>query len=330
MDYREELLNKTLLMLYEEGIKDLDRIKNVLIRAISDYEISERCTEVAIIDDSNVNIIKTFLATKKIEGGSNRTAKNRWYVVNKFNNDVNKPFSEITSFDILNWFAKERQTICVNTLGSYRSILLSFFSWMYKNKIIQENPIENIKPIKQHKIVKESFTPVEVDALKSSCKKTVDRAIIELLITSGMRCEELCNLKWKDINFTTKDIKINAGKGNKDRVTMMDDVTRKYLLMHKSETRYKSEYVFATQYRGMIKPRSTNSTWRKIKSIAYKANVSEAYPHKFRRTCATILYKRGLDLQMIQKLLGHSNINTTMIYIDGNIDMLRNAYENCV
>lgn len=329
MDYREELLNKTLLMLNEAGIRNIDKIKTILIRAIGNYEISERCTDIAVIDDSNVKIVKLFLATKKVEGGSIQTAKTRWCVINKFNQDVNKPFCDVNTFDILRWLADEQKMVSLSTAESYRNILSSLFTWMFMNKIISANPMETIKPIKYPEALKKSFTPVEVDAMKTACKTKLDRAMLELLLSSGLRCEELCNLKWEDINFTTKDINVIEGKGNKNRVAMMDDVTKKYLLEYKKSLNFESDYVFAVKYRGMIKRRTTDSVWRKLKTIAEKAEVSEANPHKFRHTFATTLYKRGLDVRMIQKLLGHSNINTTMIYIDSDIDMLRDAYKKC-
>lgn len=330
MDCREELLNNTLIMLNEAGIQCTDTLKNVLVTSISRFEISKRSTEVAVYDDGNTKIAKLFLASKKVEGGSDATAKTRWYIIKMFDDDIGKPFSKITSFDILLWLADLQKKVSLSTAESYRNVLSSMFTWMTVNGIIQKNPMENISPIKHPNPIKTSFTPIEVDALKGACKNKVDRAIVELLLSSGLRCEELCNLKWQDIDWTTKDIKVIEGKGGKNRVTMMDDVTKKYLLEYKKSLKFDSEYVFAVKRNGMIKNRTTNSVWRKLKKIADKANVSDVNPHKFRHTFATTLYKRGLDVRMIQKLLGHSNINTTMIYIDGDIDMLRDAYKKCI
>lgn len=330
MDYREELLNKTMLMLNEAGIKELDKIKTVLIRAIGEYEILEKCTDLVVCDNKNMKIVELFLATKKVEGGSDKTAKTRWYVIRKFLQDVNKPLCDINTFEILRWLANEQQRVSLSTAESYRTILSSLFAWMAQNNFIQKNPMETIRPIKHPEVLKKSFTPVEVDALKTACKKKVDRAMIELLLSSGLRCEELCNLKWEDIDWTTKDIKVIEGKGNKNRVTMMDDVTKKYLLEYKNSLDFENEYVFAVKYRGNVKGRTTDSVWRRLKTLAEKADVSEVNPHKFRHTFATTLYKRGLDVRMIQKLLGHSNINTTMIYIESDTDMLRDAYKKCI
>lgn len=329
-DCRQELLNKTLIMLNEAGVVDINTVRLVLTKVINDYDVTKKCTDIAVIDDSNIKIVRLFLATKKVEGGSDETAKTRWYIISKFIQDINKPFGEINTFDILGWLANLQSRVSLSTAESYRNVLASLFSWMYQSKIIPANPMETINPIKHPNAIKTSFTSVEIDALRCACKASIDRAMVELLLSSGIRCEELCNLKWSDINFITKDINVIEGKGNKNRVTMMDDVTKKYLIDYRKNLNFESEYVFGVKYAGVIKRRTTDSVWRRLKVVAQRAGISEVNPHKFRHTFATTLYKRGLDIRMIQKLLGHSNINTTMIYIDSNIDMLRDAYKKCV
>lgn len=317
-------------MMNDAGIKEVDLMRNILIRAIGDYEITERCTEIAVIDDNNIQIAKMFLATKKVEGGSDETARTRMYVIKKFNDYMGKPFTDVKPFDILRWLADEQKRVNLSTAESYRNIVSSMFKWMFMNKIIEENPMEHIKPIKHPEVLKKSFTAIEVDALKTACRTKLERAMIELLLSSGLRCEELCSLKWEDINFVTKDVTVIGGKGNKNRITMMDDVAKKYLSEYRKGLEFESEYVFAVKYKGKVGKRTTESVWLKLKTIAERAGVAEANPHKFRHTFATTLYKRGLDVRMIQKLLGHSNLNTTMIYIDSDIDMLRDAYRRCV
>lgn len=239
MDYREELLNRTMMRLNEAGVADLDRIRQILILSIGAYEISEKCTELAVVDNSDPEIVKMFLATKRIEGGSTRTARTRWCIIQKFCRDVTKPLREICTFDVLRWLANEQQRVSLSTAESYRTILASLFSWMAQSGIIEHSPMETIKPIKHPEVIKKSLNTVEVDALRSACKT-------------------------------------------------------------------------------------------KLKALADRAGVDGVSPHTFRHTFATVLYKRGLDVRMIQKLLGHSNINTTMIYIDSNLEMLRDAYKRCV
>lgn len=327
-DYRKELLDTTLLSLHQAGVTELGVIKAILIKSISQYEITARCTDLAIIDHTNnVNVIKSFLATKMVEGGSKRTVRTRWSILQQFDKDVRKSFCDVTSFDILNWLAQLQQRVSLSTAEAYRSTLGSLFNWMWNADLIKDNPMKLVRPIRHSDPLKRSFTPVEVDALKTACQTKVDRAMVELLLSSGLRCEELCNLRWRDINFNTKDISVIEGKGNKNRVTMMDEITKKYLIEYRDSLDFTSEYVFAVKYGNEIKGRTTDSVWRKLKTIGKIASVPEVHPHKFRHTFATTLYKRGLDVRMIQKLLGHSNINTTMIYIDSDLEMLRDAYK---
>lgn len=329
VDYREELLNKALLMMNEAGIGELDKIKHILIRAIGSYEISERCTDLAIADDNNAKIIKLFLAAKRVEGGSDRSTKTRTSVLRLFDAAIKKSFFDVNTFDILKWLAQVQETASLSTAETYRAIVSSLYSWMYHNQLIPNNPAEKLKPIKHPEALKRSFTPVEVDSLKAACRNGFERAVVEVLLSTGLRCEELCNLKWSDINWETKDVYVIEGKGGKNRITMMDDVSRKYLLKYRNELNYESEYVFAIKYGGKIKRRTSDSVWRALKVIGERAHIDEVNPHKFRHTFATTLYKRGLDIRMIQKLLGHSNISTTMIYIDSDVDMLRDAYKRC-
>lgn len=99
---------------------------------------------------------------------------------------------------------------------------------------------------------------------------------------------------------------------------------------YKNSLPFASEYVFAVKYKGSIHKSTTDAIRRRLNTIASRAGVEDVHPHKFRHTFATVLYKRGLDVRMIQRLLGHTNLNTTMIYIDHDVDMLRDAYKKCI
>lgn len=329
-DLREELLNKIMINLCNEGIENLPAIRGIIVKNIGDYEIIKKCTDIVVIDSNNINMVKMFLATKKTEGGSEQTMRTRFYIYRNFIRDINKPFDKIKTFDIRLWLAKEQQRVSLSTVESYRTAISSLFNWLYTEGMIPDNPMTNIKPIKHPNAIKKSFTSLEIDALKSSCKNKIERAVVELLLSSGLRCEELCNLKWCDINFSTKDISVIEGKGRKNRITLMDDVTRKYLIDYKESLDYDCEYVFGTRYKGTIKRRDESSVWLMLKNVGERAGIKESNPHKYRHTFATNLYKRGMDVRMIQQLLGHSNINTTMIYINTDTEMLQDAYKRCI
>lgn len=151
--------------------------------------------------------------------------------------------------------------------------------------------------------------------------------MIELMLSTGIRCEELCDLKWDHINFDTDDILIFEGKGRKSRIVMLEEITRYHLLMHKAKSDLESEYVYSRKYKGEVSNKTTDAIRRELKNIANRAGVSNVHPHRFRRTFATMKYKRGMDIRKIQILLGHSNINTTLRYIDGDLESLRDAFK---
>lgn len=330
MDYREELLRRIMVGLEDEGIENLDTVKNVLIRCIGDYEITERCTDIALLDNSNEKLIKLYLDVKRSEGGSQRTRSNNAYTLRRFNMDIGKPLAEVNVFDIRLWLTNEQKRVSLQTVDNNRSVIKTMFSWLYSEGFIQKNPAENIKSIKHPKPIKKAFSTVEVDALQRACETPIEKAVVYLMLSSGVRCDELCNLKWEDVDFETNDINVIEGKGNKNRVVMIDDVAMKYLREYKPHSKYKSNFIFPTKYGGDIGAISRDSIWIMVKEIAKRADVQNVYPHRFRRTFATMKYKRGMAIHDIQRLLGHANINTTMMYIDNDMDSLRDAFKRSV
>lgn len=329
MDLREELLKKIMLHLCDQEIGDLDKIKDVLVRCLGDYEIKERCTDLTVPDDSNMKLIKIFLGSKRTEGGSKTTMKNRAYTLKRFSEEIGKPFTEVTTFDVRIWLAEKQKTAKLSTCESYRTTIASFFRWLLDEGMIDKDPMAKIKSIKHPEAAKKSFSTVEVDAMRCVCKDVTERAIIELLLSSGLRVAELCELKWDDINFLTKEVYVREGKGGKNRTTMMDDVAKKYIQEHQ-KTAKESEYIFPVLYRKQIQKRSEKSVQSLISEIGTRANLPECHPHRFRHTFATTMYKRGMDLHMIQRFLGHRNINTTLIYIDSDTNAMQDAYKRCI
>ena len=329
-NYREDFLQEALLNIHNAGIKEIDTIKDAIIRALDNYELCERSTEIAVIDTENIQLIKRFLATKKIQGGSERTGETRWSVLRRFNEAVNKSFKEVDSVDILFWLNDQEKKVKLSTASNYRAILASFFSWMMQTKIITDDPTEAVPSIKVPNTLISSFSDVEVDALRNSCKSKLERATLEVLLSTGVRCAELCNLKWEDVNFVTKDVTVVEGKGRKSRVTMMDDVARKHLVAYRKSLKYESEYIFARRYRDEIINKTPKAISQMLTALGERSGVANVRPHRFRHTFATVRYKRGMDVHMIQRLLGHSNLNTTMRYIDSDLESLRDAYKRSV
>ena len=203
-----------------------------------------------------------------------------------------------------------------------------------ENKI-QNNPCETIPMPKLKKSLPNILSEEEVIKLLDinvidnySCR---NKAMLELMYSSGLRVSELINLKLQDIDLTS-DIVRTFGKGSKERVVPIGDYAKEYLEKYIYEYRSSmlkkknSEYIFLSS-RG---DKMTRQAFFKIvKRIAKEKGINkELSPHTLRHSFASHMLKYGADLRTIQELLGHSDISTTQIYTHITNEELKNNYEN--
>lgn len=325
-NYKEELLSKIKVELSDEGYdyNQIRTISNVVALALNDYDLAEKCTDVATIDTSSQAIAKLFLSTLLTEGKSHKTVEAYANTLNMFINEVAKPVTEVGVFDIRVWLAKRQQSASLRTCENYRAYLSSFYNWMHREEIIQSNPMSKIKPIKYTEDAKQPFSQVDIDKLRNACKSTRDRAIIELLLSSGLRASELSDLNRNDIDFDSSQINVRNGKGGKQRYTYMSDLCKEYLRKYLSDRKDDSEWLFGTNYKTRMSVDTLESI---IRRIGKRAGVENTHPHRFRRTFATTFAKREMDVRSIQMLMGHSSVETTMHYVSLSDEQVKLNYQ---
>lgn len=192
--------------------------------------------------------------------------------------------------------------------------------------MIERNPIDPIKPIKVPSEEKKAFNDDEVDTIRNICANPYERALVETLLASGLRINELANLKIEDIDFEKLVIHVNNGKGGKDRTTFITSVTKKYIFKYLKWNKHKSDYVFTSRLDGKY---NTNSLGEVMRKMSERCGI-HIHPHRFRRTLATDLARKGMPIQEIQKLLGHSKISTTQGYIETRTEKVEASYRQYV
>ena len=159
--------------------------------------------------------------------------------------------------------------------------------------------------------------------LRSCCRNEKERAIIEVLISSGIRVSELIDLNVNDIDFQKKSVHVRHGKGDKERYTYIDSVACNHLIRYLTSKGIESGALFVSK---RSKRYTAHGIRALLNTIAKRANIPNVHPHRFRRTFATRLAARGMDIQEIQKLMGHANINTTMVYVTMDDTQVSNSY----
>lgn len=220
------------------------------------------------------------------------------------------------------------------TKAHYLTVFKSFYDYMLDIGKININPCLNIKSPKLDKKLPKYLTVEEVDKLLDiKCSKPIDyrnKAMLEVLYATGMRISELLNLKLSNIYREDGVIKV-MGKGSKERIVPITDITIKYLDLYINDYRKfilkerNSEYVFVN-YNG--EKMSRQGFFKILKQLCKQNNISkEISPHILRHSFATHLLNNGADLRVIQELLGHASITTTEIYSHISKEKIKKDYE---
>lgn len=327
MDCREQFITKITRKLIEEEIDPQvsKKVINSIILELEGYILSELTTELTIPTEENEKLLKLYCGTLLTEGKSRRTVYTYSTVIKRFLEETNKSIFLINVFDIRIWLAKKQQEISLRTCENYRSYLSAFFKWLASEEIIEKNPMEKIKPIKYIEQIKKPFSEVELDALRRGCKTLRERAEFEVLISSGVRVSELGGLNISDINFNDLSVLVRNGKGGKQRITYINELAKHHLLIYLNSRTDNEDCLFLTKLNTRL---SKSSAENDLKRIGRAAQIENVHPHRCRRTFATSLFKKGMDLHTIQKLMGHSDINTTKGYLSLDDDFIKNQYKH--
>lgn len=328
-DFRQRLVEEfSELLVSEFGSEQVDFATRKLIKALDSYEVSERSTEIIPYDDENERIIRRYLACLVVDGKSAKTVNAYRRAIVAMLNTIHKNVTNIGTYDLRYYLACEKDRGVSNrSLENYRAYLSSFFQWLSAEEIIEKNPCARIKPIKFVKEVRKPFSDTDIDAIRFACANKKQRAIVELLLSSGVRVNEMVNMQISDIDFDKMSVLVRNGKGGKQRTTYINDVAALHIKKYLSERTENGPYLFYNKNHEQL---ATNGVRFILRGLGEKAGVEDVHPHRFRRTFATNLAKRGMGVQEIRVLLGHSDINTTLEYVCVNVEVVSSSYKKYI
>lgn len=250
-----------------------------------------------------------------LRGFSRRTLKSYLYCLDKYLCFLMKTSQNPSITSSKAWLLylhnKKYQT---NTIRINSAAILFFFKSVLKQKDM--NYLDLPKP-KKKKPLPKTLSKEEVKELIGNIKNKKHRLMISLLYSCGLRVSELVSLKRENILLDRNLILIKAGKGGKDRNTLLSNKIKQELLHHLLNTEFKTKYLFETN-------RKTKYTTRTIQEILNKSIEKKVTPHMLRHSFATHLLESGTDIRVIQQLLGHNNISTTQIYLQVSSRELQN------
>lgn len=328
MDIRTQIIEKIAVELRNKVSSDVNTmVQDILIAELSKYEVSERCTDLVIADDSAEIMLKKFVVTKCVEGLSENTIRRYVDENKKLIDFLNKPLNEITTFDIRVYLVNRRKNGVSNrTLDGMRRCYSSFFGWLHREELIDKNPCLGLAQIKYKKQVKKPFTAVDLEKIRMCCKNKRDLALVSFLYSTGCRVSEVSKLNVSDVDFETQEC-IVVGKGNKERTVYLSDVATMHLQEYLSERKDFSEALFVGKGTERL---GKNGIETLLKRIEKEIDVEDIHPHRFRRTLATNLLDRGMNIQDVAEILGHSDLKTTQIYCYISKDKVKNSYKKYI
>ena len=302
----------------EHGLSksDLNFVLQELDAFITNYDITKKETGLSTFVDDVTAEFKMFLIAKKVAGRSNETLYQYNYHIIPFLYHMSKPVGEITDSDILVYLytlRKTRPNISDRSLENIRLILSSFFGWLHDNGYIIKNPVKVIPPIKYEQKEINPINDEEFERIRLSFTDVRDKAIFEVLYSTGCRVSELVNLRLKDVNLQTKEVSL-YGKGKKYRTSFLNTralvALKDYLAIRaKSE----DDHLFIKKkapYTG-IRPSAVQVMLRKQK---IHLHCDALHPHLLRHQFANAWVDKNLPVEELQQILGHSKISTTQIY----------------
>ena len=196
-----------------------------------------------------------------------------------------------------------------------------------------KSPMKRIHRIKAPVVIKPALSDEQIEVIrKTASQNKRNIAIVDLLLSSGIRVSELVKLNRSSINLTSRTC-IVYGKGSKQRETYFDVRTKIELENYLKSRRDKNNALFVTERKsknGIYSRLSINSVEKIIRSIGCESDIENVHPHRFRRTLATKAIDKGMPIEQVQVLLGHSKIDTTLRYANVQQSNVKYAHQKFI
>lgn len=289
------------------NISQMKKLQETLLKHLAENEAK---TE----EIPNIEYLKMFIDAKQIEGCSERTLQYYRVTIEHMLGSIDTPIRKITTDEIRGYLVDyQKVNNCSKvTVDNVRRNMSSFFSWLEEEDYILKSPMRRIHKIKTKQPVKETITDEMIEKLRDNCTCVRDLAMIDLLYSTGIRVGELVGLNISDIDFEEREC-IVFGKGDKERRVYFDAKAKLHLQEYIESRTDDNPALFVTLDAPHARLKISGVEIR-VRELGRKLNIDKIHPHKFRRTMATRAIDKGMPIEQVQKILGHSQIDTTMQY----------------
>ena len=294
-----------------------------LLAAVSDILEGYEMRSVQAWDNRADDLLDCYLSALSVENRSQKTIDRYAYVIRRMMEFVKVPTRQISIYHLRAYLAHEKERgIQDSTLEGTREIFTAYFNWLQRENLIDRNPTANLGVVKRAKKEKKTYSGVDLERLNLECRTVRDRAIISFLSSTGCRISEMTGLDRAAVDLEKLECVVH-GKGAKDRMVYLSDVAGMLISQFLAERTDDNPALFVGCRHERLQPGGVRIM---LKAVAKRAGVDHVHPHKFRRTLATELSRKGMPIQEVANILGHEKIDTTMKYVILNKDDVKSSY----
>lgn len=288
------------------------KVRAIIEETLYKYDIFPQETALVTGNDTEEKL-QIYLVCKKLDGLSKDTLKNYTNNLLIFSRYLRKPLANITTMDLRMYLAQRCKNMQPGSTNTMMYILRSFFTWLHDEGYIPENPSRRLKTTKEPIRLRQPLSEEQMEFFRESCITDREKALTEFLYSSACRLNDAYSLNISEIDWNECTATV-IGKGNKER-TIYFSIKAKILLQKYFKSRKgDSDALFITE-KSPFRRLGKRSIERAIGKINERSGLTvNVFPHKMRHTKASDLANAGAPIQIIQGILGHSNITSTTIY----------------
>lgn len=313
-------------------LRELNTSINNHLANVQVYHHNNVCAD---YDERNHILVEEFIKTKRLKGLSENTIYRYEKELESFCEYSSKLVLDYSPEDIRDYLSfRQLLNNCSNvSLNNIRRVLSSFYSFLSNEEYILKNPMKAVKNIKEPKRIKKPFSEDEIEIMRKILQTDWtlrDLAIFELLLSSGIRLSECASLNIDDLDFDEQSFNV-IGKGNKERKCYFG-TKAKFALQDYLNSRDDDNpalFVGLVKINGEYHRLDKSGIVTFFSDLGKDCGIKNVHAHRLRRTFSSRLLYRKVPIEQIQKLLGHQNINTTLLYVDvAEEDVKLNYYKH--
>lgn len=305
------------------SISQMKKLQEVILKTFSENEVKKT-------DHSNLEYLQLFIEAKRIEGCSERTIQYYKSTAEDLLSKIEISVRKISTEEIRSYLSEyQKESKCTNvTIDNIRRNLSSFFSWLEEEDYILKSPMRRIHKIKTKTVVKEVISDENMEMMRDNCTELRDLAMIDLLYSTGIRVGELVNLNIANVDFERRECVV-YGKGDKERRVYFDAKAKIHLQNYLAARTDNNPALFVTLDAPHERLKISGVEIR-VRELGRSLGLPKIHPHKFRRTMATRAIDKGMPIEQVQKILGHSQIDTTMQYAIVNQNNVKTSHQKYI